>query len=474
MSLPDAPTGPRGAPFARLVGRMAVWSRARLAAVMLAVSEAGTLVIVCTMSVAFHGAVTVDYIATGVVAAAVVSLVVAAALTRLIAMLRDAERAATEASAAKSHFLASMSHEIRTPLHAMLGMAQILRAEGAAPSQLERLGTLEAAGEHLLRLVDAILDLARIEAGRFTLHVAPLRLEAVLARVAAMLRDRAASRGVRIVTEVDPRVGRVLGDATRLQQAALNYAANALRFTDAGDVTLAARLLDDAGDVAHVRVEVRDTGVGIAPEDLARLFAPFEQAGAASGRDAGTGLGLVITRHLAAMMGGEAGATSEPGVGSTFWFTARLPRATGVSEAPAPAPVERADETLRRRYAGRRVLLVEDEPVNREIGRHLLRAAGLSVDEAGDGAEAVARAAATRYALVLMDVQMPAMDGFEATRRIRASGASARAPVVAFTANVFAEDKARGAAAGVDDFITKPVDARVFHETVLRWIAQAR
>ena len=274
------------------------------------------------------------------------------------------------------------------------------------------------------------------------------------------------------------------GDRTRLQQALLNYLANAIKFTASGSVTLSARVEEErTGDVL-LHLSVRDTGPGIAPEALARLFSPFEQADNSITRQyGGTGLGLVITRRLAERMGGQAGAQSQPGQGSTFWFTARLDKAASLPPAPVAGPQVDPAAQIRQGFAGRRVLLAEDEPVNREVTLALLGLAGLQADTAEDGAQALDRITARpqAYALVLMDVQMPVLDGLEATQRLRAwerrrqagqapDGAVAHLPVLAMTANAFAEDRAACLAAGMDDFIAKPVEPEALFATLLRWL----
>ncbi|PKO40909.1 MAG: hypothetical protein CVU33_01785, partial [Betaproteobacteria bacterium HGW-Betaproteobacteria-6] len=263
----------------------------------------------------------------------------------------------------------------------------------------------------------------------------------------------------------------LLGDPTALQQALLNFAANAVKFTDSGSVTLRVRLLEDAADSALLRFEVEDTGVGIANDDLPRLFAAFEQADNTLTRPyGGTGLGLPITRKLAEHMGGTAGASSTLGKGSTFWFTARLKKRSQPQALTSSAQQDDAERRLRRNFSGRRILLVEDEPINREIAREILSDAGLLVDTTDDGAQAVDRVHRARYDLILMDVQMPTLDGLSATRQIRALPYGREVPIVAMTANAFAEDQARCLAVGMNDFIAKPTNPDNLFATVLRWL----
>ncbi|NVO05122.1 MAG: response regulator, partial [Rhodoferax sp.] len=266
----------------------------------------------------------------------------------------------------------------------------------------------------------------------------------------------------------------LLGDATRIRQALLNYAGNAIKFTERGVVSLHAMLVEQSATSALLRFEVRDTGMGIAAERSGKLFTPFEQGDNTLTRQyGGTGLGLAITKKLAEAMGGAVGVTSTPGEGSSFWFTARLrkgPALLGLAAAPAePNPMQ----ALQRAFAGRRILMAEDDTFNQEIGRIVLEDAGLVVDMANDGNAAVAMAAARAYDLVLMDMQMPHLDGLDATRQIRQMPGGQGIPIVAMTANAFAEDRTRCIEAGMNDFVTKPIDPQVLYQALLRWLRPA-
>lgn len=296
-------------------------------------------------------------------------------------------------------------------------------------------------------------------------------LAEVLHEAVSLLDAAVTAKGLRLALEIEGLPLSLRGDATRLSQALLNYLGNALKFTVTGGLTLRARLLEDIGESVVIRFEVEDTGVGIAPEAVQRLFSDFEQADNSTTRKyGGTGLGLAITRKLAHLMGGEVGVSSVPGVGSTFWFTARLGK-TETTAAAAAAIWDDAERTLRHVHRGARILLAEDEPINREVTQMLLEDIGLQIDLALDGAEALRLAQHHDYDLILMDMQMPQMDGVEATREIRKLDGRATLPIVAMTANVFAEDRQLCLGAGMNDFLSKPVDPSLLFSVVLKWLS---
>lgn len=372
--------------------------------------------------------------------------------------LTEAMLVAETANRAKSSFLATMSHEIRTPMNAILGLTHLVRRESTDTRQVERLGRIEAAGRHLLSLIDGILDLSKIEAGGLQLEHIDFNLGSLLDNVASIVGEQARQKGLRLEVDPDSAPTWLKGDPTRLRQALLNFAGNAVKFTDRGTIAIRVSLIEDLGSEVRLRFAVSDTGVGVAPEALARLFTPFEQADRSTTRNhGGTGLGLAIARKLAMLMDGDAGVESEPGRGSRFWFTARLEKGAAMVHAPAMRPAGAdAEALIARHLRGHRVLVVDDEPVNREVAAALLEEAGLKVDAAADGGDAVIMARATAYTAIFMDVQMRQVDGLEATRRIRAIPGRETTPIIAMTANAFAEDKERCLDAGMSDFLVKP------------------
>ncbi len=529
---------------------------------------------------------------------------------------KRSEQALHEANRAKSAFLANMSHEIRTPMNAIIGLTHLMARDTSDGVQRSRLGKIDTAAKHLLQVINDILDLSKIEAGKMVLAEEEFSLDMLMGRAFEMVAERAREKGLELIVDTDHVPDELCGDATRLSQALINLLSNAVKFTERGWIRLRGELLRETEGRLLVRFEVSDTGEGVTLDRQALLFNAFEQADNSTTRlHGGTGLGLALTRHLASLMGGEVGVNSEAGAGSTFWFTAWLGRGAVASQAPRPvsfqdlrallvddlpealtvlgdrlqllglrvdalsngdaavgrvadevrlgrsydvmlidwrmAPTDgiltlerlravpgvrlppsvlvtafddpamwtqartagfdavlikpvtpsalhetlsrllrkdgrpvpaepalpaaagEAEALIRSRHAGKRLLLVEDNAINREVATDLLRRSGLTIDIAANGVEAVERTRSKPYDLILMDMQMPIMDGLAATRSIRARLGPAM-PIIAMTANAFGEDRAACFAAGMDDHVAKPVDPNVLYATLLRWLSHSK
>ena len=374
----------------------------------------------------------------------------------------------TAISQAKSDFMANMSHEIRTPLNGILGLAQLLERETLSPDQTEMVQRMRQAGESLLAIVNDILDFSKLDAGEFRLDQRPFDLNSILAHIGSLLGATARAKGLEFVVDAAPFLGGALiGDGLRIEQVLINLVGNAVKFTERGEVRLAVQStpLDELH--ARLRFEVHDTGIGIAPENLAGLFKPFTQADAAiTRRYGGTGLGLAISKRLVERMGGEMGASSVPGQGSIFWFEATFGLSPLKAQPAEFAPGKKS--TGVKRLSGLRCLVVDDSQMNRDVVERLLRAEGAQVVAAENGREAldILQNAKATIDAVLMDIQMPVMDGLTAIRAIRGELGLSDLPVIALTAGVLDRERHQVFLAGANDFVSKPIDLELLIDTL--------
>ena len=406
--------------------------------------------------------------------------------------LEAALATAREATQLRSRFLANMSHEIRTPMNGVLGMTDFLLATKLTTEQQEFAGSIKSSADALLALINDILDLSKMEAGKLRLDRVPFQLGATLAEVASLFALEARMKGLAFLSNFPPDLPRVVvGDPGRLRQVLRNLLGNALKFTDRGEIGIHAELLNEATNVIQFRFTVHDTGIGMTTDQQQRLFESFTQVdGSSTRRHGGTGVGLAISKQLVELLGGEIGVASEPGHGSRFWFTASFgkaapgemqtakpaalpkppvrsvaPKVPAATPAPRPAvqkPVAVASHL--------RILLAEDNEINQRITLRLLEKLGVPADAVVNGREAVQALEKRKYDLVLMDCQMPDMDGFEATAIVRSREVGTHTPICALTANAMEGDRERCLAAGMDDYISKPVGLEKLQKAVDRWV----
>jgi signal transduction histidine kinase/CheY-like chemotaxis protein len=391
-----------------------------------------------------------------------------------IEQTRAALQLAREATAAKASFLAMMSHEIRTPMNAVIGLSSALLDTKLGPEQRHLADTIARSGSDLLRLLNDILDYSKLDAGKVRLEALPFSVAAVVEQTVRIIEARATEKGLPLRVALDRDVPALLiGDRARLQQVLLNLVDNAVKFTAAGSVEVAVRCVGRIGTTATLECAVRDTGIGIAPEQIGRLFGEFTQADTSINRKfGGTGLGLAISRRIVEQMHGTIRVESTPGVGTTFTVTVNLPIGEACMQAAA-APVEKPSAPPPKGL-GRslEVLLAEDDPTNQLVFAKLLESVPSKLTVATNGREALEQARARTFDVVFMDMRMPEMDGLEATRAIRAlGGAWTGIPIVALTANAFAEDVRACLDAGMNDFIAKPLRKAVLHDRIRRVLA---
>ncbi|WP_309646146.1 ATP-binding protein [Phenylobacterium sp.] len=381
--------------------------------------------------------------------------------------LMEARRRAEGAAAAKSDFLANMTHELRTPLNAIIGFSGVLRASPRLTADDSRhVALIHDASGSLLELVNSVLDFSKLEAGAVEVEARPFDPLAPARAMAALLSEQAQAKGLTLTVEAQGEIAPLLGDAGRIRQVLLNFVSNAIKFTPRGGVAVTVRQTAAPGDCGRLRIEVTDTGIGLRDDQIEHLFERFTQADASVSRQyGGTGLGLAICKRTVELMGGVIGANSSPGHGSTFWFELVLPRTDEpVAGEPQIAPVETFEQPLR-------LLLVEDVAVNRELIQALLGPFGLEIETAENGQEAVEAMTRRAFDIVLMDVQMPVMDGLTATRAIRALpfDRARTTPIIAMTANVLPEQVDRCHEAGMDDHLGKPIEPAKLLEALAAW-----
>jgi signal transduction histidine kinase/CheY-like chemotaxis protein/CHASE1-domain containing sensor protein/HPt (histidine-containing phosphotransfer) domain-containing protein len=391
-------------------------------------------------------------------------------LSTNITELHKLKEEADAANHAKSDFLSNMSHEIRTPMNSIIGMAHLALKSVTHPKQRDYLQKIYHSGQHLLGIINDILDFSKIEAGKMDLEVLDFTLDTLLSNISSQLGESAHTKGLELVYEIWPGLSHQLrGDPLRLEQVLLNFASNAIKFSEDGQVIIRARPLEERDTHIMVRFEVVDHGIGMTPEQVEQLFQSFHQADTSTTRRyGGTGLGLVISKQLAELMGGGVGVDSKPGEGSTFWFTARLAKGVRFLQPSDESVQPDVLDSIR----GASILLVEDNIFSQQVGQELLEDAGATVCVANNGKEAIDLLLKERFDCVLMDVQMPVMDGYEATRLIRAHPKLSATLIIAMTANAGRDDQQRCLDAGMDEFVTKPIAPKLLFNMLSKWMSQ--
>ena len=395
------------------------------------------------------------------------------ALADMVQNLTDTVAEVQQATRAKSDFLARMSHEIRTPMNVIIGMTQLAHQATREEKNLVYLGKIRGATENLLGIINDILDFSKVEAGKMTLENKPFRISGMLTSVYDLFEVKSREKGIALVFHKDDEVpDAIVGDSLRLSQICINLCSNSLKFTERGSVTLNVSLDEDLGENVRLRFSVTDTGIGMPPEQQHKIFDAFAQAdGSTTRRFGGTGLGLSICKLLAQLMDGDIGVESVPLQGSTFTFTGLFRK---VDEASVPASSTEYEVFVpRRNLHGFTVLLAEDNPLNQEIAIEFLRSFGLAAEVADNGAMAVGMMREHNYDLVLLDIQMPVMDGLEAARQIREyEGDGPNVPILAMTANAMSGDREKSLAAGMNAHLTKPIDIRALEDALYRWLPE--
>ncbi|MDH5331154.1 MAG: response regulator [Aquincola sp.] len=389
--------------------------------------------------------------------------------THELALATDAAQAA---SRAKSEFLANMSHEIRTPLNSVIGLSHLAQMSAQDDQQRDHLEKIRSSGDRLLALIQGILDMSKIEAGKIDLEQVRFDFTSVAQAAQSHIAGLAQAKHLSLEFNIEPAAAQpLLGDPLRVGQVLTNYLTNAIKFTERGGVVVSITVIEDQVDECRIRVDVRDTGIGMTPQTMQGLFQVFQQGdNSTTRRFGGTGLGLAISKRLAELFGGEVGVDSTPGVGSNFWFTGRF-RKAAAGETAVTRPLDQADQDeAAKRLAGRRILVAEDDALNQLVATLLLERVGVEVCVASDGREAMRMLVTQPFDGVLLDMQMPHVDGVEVARWIRSQEALMHLPVIAMTANARREDRERCLAAGMNDFATKPVEPQVLYAKLAQWL----
>jgi len=383
--------------------------------------------------------------------------------------LKKAKNIAEEAAKAKSDFLANMSHEIRTPMNAIMGMTYLIQKTELNLKQKDYIDKIQISSQHLLAIINDILDFSKIEAGKCEIEEIDFELNQVLDNLLTFIGQKCSSKGLKLIFDLDPELPNSLrGDPLRIGQVLINYADNAVKFTDKGQITVRIRKEKEFKNKCILKFEVEDTGIGMTEEQKTKIFKPFQQADTSTTRKyGGTGLGLVISKQLVTLMDGEVGVETQIGKGSIFWFTAKLSINSLTEKAHIPFTMT---EKCLVPICGKHILLVEDNDLNQQLVVELLEDEGISIDIAENGEVAVRKVSEVHYDIVLMDMQMPVMDGITATKKIRKNPKYKSLPIIAMTANVMAGDREKCMQAGMNDYIAKPIDPEQLFSILLKWI----